>query len=403
MHKYHHESHMAKHIHVSSFLHNKYNNLLTADTLRLIALSMISLFVPIFLYKNLGYSILSIAYYELYAFVLAIFAHYYILLYISRLGVKKTLIISYFLNIFFYLSLGYSNFLVGEMGRIFFLLALGLIDVAASSFYWIAHHVYFLKATRAKDSGEKLGLLMGLPTFASIISPLLGATIITLFGFYGSFFISSVFIIIASFILLLAKNTTFEISIDLKKVLDFKAMRKNIIFMIQGAGTVATSFLWPVLLFFLSVKLISIGFLYLFSNSAYALVSYLGGKSLDKNGSTGIGKLGAFGQGMSLILRALSTTIFTITTFQTMGGIFNGLLHVALDGSFYKQAHNDVGNNVLNREVYMHLGRIVIISLFISFLFVFTVVESAVMSLLISGVLTFVLILIFEKKYSIFD
>jgi hypothetical protein len=384
-------------------LHNKYNNLVIADTLRLIALSMVSLFVPIFLYKNLGFTIFQISFYELFLFVGAIFCHYFILSNISKWGIKKTLIISYFLNILFYLILAISVLFITSLGRIPFLFILGLVDIVATVFYWTAHHVYFLRATRAENEGEKLGLLIGIPTLASIVSPLLGATVITIFGFYGSFLVSGLFVFTASMVLLTAENISIEINLNFEKIFDFKKMRKNIIFMIQGMGHVATGFLWPVLLFFLSVQLISIGFLYLFSNLAYALVSYLGGKSMDKNGSNKIGKFGAVGHGVSLILRALSTTIFAITTFQTMGGVFSGLLHVALDGSFYKQAHDDMANNIMNREMYMHFGRIILIVFFIFVLYSLTPVMSAILTLIISGLLTFVLVLFFEKKYSIFD
>lgn len=403
MDKYHHELHIAKHLHLSSFLHNKYNNLLIADTLRLIALSMISLFVPIFLYKNIGLSIYEIAFFELFLFIGAIFCHYFVLSNISKWGIKKTLILSYFLNVLFYLTLGLSAILVADLGKIPFLFFLGIIDIMASSFYWTAHHVYFLKATKAENGGEKLGLLMGIPTLASIVSPLLGAMVITVFGFYGSFLVSGLFVFAASIVLLLAENVVIEINLNFKHIFDFGKMRKNIIFIIQGMGHVATGLLWPILLFFLSIKLISIGFLYLVSNSAYALVSYLGGKSIDKNGSNGIGKFGAIGHGLSLVLRAFATSIFAITTFQTMGGVFGGLLHVALDGSFYKQAHDDMANNIMNREMYMHIGRILIVIIFILFLSILTVVESAVLSVIVTGVLTFVLVIFFEKKYSIFD
>ncbi|MBU4217013.1 hypothetical protein L6270_04260 [Candidatus Parcubacteria bacterium] len=403
MDKYHHELHIAKHLHLSSFLHNKYNNLVIADTLRLIALSMVSLFVPIFLYKNLGLTIHEIAFFELFLFIGAIFCHYFVLTNISRWGIKRSLIISYFLNVVFYLILGASVVLMADLGKILFLFILALIDIMASSFYWTAHHVYFLKATKAENGGEKLGLLMGVPTLASIVSPLLGATVITVFGFYGSFLVSALFVFAASMVLLTAENIVIDISLNFEKIFDFGKMRKNIIFIIQGMGHVATGFLWPILLFFLSVKLISIGFLYLVSNSAYALVSYLGGKRIDKNGSNGVGKLGAVGHGVSLVFRAFSTTIFAITTFQTMGGVFGGLLHVALDGSFYKQAHDDMANNIMNREMYMHIGRILGVLIFISFLSIIALVQAAVVTLIITGVLTFVLVLIFEKKYSIFD
>jgi len=138
MHKYTHKFNLASHIHLSRFLHNKYNELLVADTFRLVALSMISLFVPIFLLEK-GFSINEIIYMEVGILSSSIILHYFVLRVIPVWGVKKTLILSYILNIVLYLSMFYVDILIADFGRIFFLTLVAVFNVLPSVLYWSAH------------------------------------------------------------------------------------------------------------------------------------------------------------------------------------------------------------------------------------------------------------------------
>ena len=397
MDKYHHEMQIDKHLHLAKFLNNKYNDLLIADVLRLLALSMISLFVPIFLIEK-GFSILSVAFFELGMFSVMVPLHYYVLLWINKWGVKRTLIASYFINILFYILLFYNNYLITHIGRIGFLFAIGIVNVTAVGLYWTAHHIYFIKSINGREAGTKLAIISGIPTIIAIASPFLGSLLITNFNFETSFIVSAVFLFIASFVLFFSgKISSIEVDLDMEKILDRKNMKKNIIFTIQGIGYASTGLVWPLLLFFLSVKLISMGVLYLFSNLAYATIGYFSGKRSDENGSQKLVKIGAAGHGLSMILRAFATTIITLTTFQTMGGVFGGLLLVSLNAGFFRWSKEDVANRIMNRELYMHIGRFFSILILAILLLNFTIIQSLISVLVISGIITFFLSLFVSK------
>ena len=402
MDKYHRELHISKHINLSRFLHNKYNDLIISDSIRLVALAMVSLYVPIYLIQK-NFSYLEVTLYEFLLFTGSIFFHYIVLKKIKTIGVRKILIISYFLNIFLYLILFYLDFLVAKIGGSNYLVVIGFINIMATVFYWTSHHIYFLKATKAENEGEKLGLLQGIPTVFAISAPLIGGVIITDYGFSGVFLISVMLLIVASLFLFFSENIEYEENCEIKEILDFSHMKKNIIFFVQGIGHASVAFVWPILLFVLSLELISMGFLFLFSDIAYALVCYFGGKSVDKNGSRSVGRIGAVGHGSSMVFRAFSTTILTLTTFQAMGGLFGGLLHVALDSGFYKHSHNNISNSLMNRELYMHLGRLFVIFIFLSLLAVLSIKQALVYSLVAAGLLTFSLVLLLNDKESIFE
>lgn len=396
MHKYHFELHLNK------FLRNKYNDLLIADTFRMVALSLAALYIPIFLLEN-GFSILEICYYELALFVFSIIAHYLTLGYLPKWGVKKTMIVSYLLTIVFYITLYFSNALISDFGKYGFLLFVTIFNVVPTALYWSAHHVFFLESSESGKEGKQLGILVGIPTVLCIASPFIGSVLITNFDFYGVFVISIILIIFASWILTFSPDIKTDSHLELEKIIDKKFVRKNIIFTLQGVGYSATAFIWPVLLSLMSIKLISLGFLYLFSNIVNAVTTFLGGKNSDTQGSRHIGRIGATGHGLSLIFRALSTTIFTMTAFQTMGGFFSGLLDVALDSSFFKRSHNDIANSIMNREFYMYLGRIILVLSLIICLNLFTQVQAFVITLVIAGVATFALNIVIKSDKSIMN
>jgi len=397
MHKYHHDLHIDKHIHLTKFLSNKYNDLLIADVFRLLSLSMISIFLPIYL-LGIGFSISAVTLMEISLFVLSIFAHYLVMARISDWGVKKSLVVSYLLNVVFYITLYYSEVFIGDFGKISFILLIIFLNLTATCLYWSAHHLYFISSTKSKNQGGKLGLLVGIPTFVGIIGPFLGSVIIDKFNFKEAFFVSGLFMLIASVVLFFSNDIKVKIKLDIKKILDFEHSVKNTVYVMQGISYAATGFVWPVLLFFLGIKLISMGLLYLLSNTAYAVVSYLGGKSADRNGNMKIGRIGAVGHGSSLILRALSSTIALLTTFQTMGGVFGGLMQVALNTGFYKHSHKDMGNSIMNREAYMHVGRLLTVLMFLVALFFTEKPETALIFVLIlAGISVFSLTLLIRK------
>lgn len=402
MEKYYGYHHIHKHLYLSRFLRDKFFDLLIADTFRLVALSMVSLFIPIFLLK-IGYGLMEVMLAELCFFVGSILFHYLVLLRLSKWGVKKTLVVSYFLNIMLYLVLYYAELLISDFGRIGVLALVAIFNILSSSFYWSAHHVYFLKSTSNEHQGERLGLLLGIPAIAGIISPFLGSILITSFGFKGAFLVSIVLMFIASIALFFSEDIKVDITMKFRRIFNFSDMNKNAIFFIQGFGYCAVGFVWPILLFALSVQLISMGFLYLFSNTFYAIVSYLGGKKTDNGEAEKLGRIGAIGHGWSMIFRAVSETVLAMTTFQALGGLFGGLIHIIIDASFFKHTDQDYGSAIMNREFYMHLGRIFAILLLIILFLYLPIKQSLIISLIISGLVTFILSVIvrgdeFRKK-----
>lgn len=387
------------HFHISSFIHNSYNELVAANTLRMFAISMISLFVPIFLLKS-GFELSHIIILEIFMLLGSVYLHFLSLDILKWIGVKKTMILSYASTILFYIILYNTENIVNAIGNIPYFMLVGTTNVMFTTFYWMSYHFYFLKATKeSKHPGKRLGILVSVPVMLSIISPFVGSALITNYSFKITFLISIILLIIGSIVLLFSNDIKLDkYNIDKNKIIDIHNMKKNMCYAIEGVNHVGTGFTWPVLLFFSSIQLMSMGVLYLISNTLYAIVSYKTGKSTDKKKSSTYVEIGSLGHGASLIFRALSKTILSMTTFQSIGGLFGGVWTVAIHSIFYKHSKKDMCNSVMNREIYLHIGRIFGFIFLMYAIFISNILTGLISTMILAGVSTFMLVFFVEKE-----
>ena len=369
-------------------IHNRYYDLVIADTLRSAALSMVTLFVPLFLLEK-GYVIAIIAIYYLCFYILSIIAHYVLLKVINRIGIKKSLVISYTAKIIFCVVLYNYEKLTGVFGDNFYFLFLLISSVVAVVFYWTAHHIYFFSSSHAKNEGAKLGLLYAIPSILAIFTPFLGGFLITVFGFKLTFIISIILLILASFVLFLSKSIKAQVNIQTDKIFDFSCDNKNWIYFVEGIDFFVAGIIWPVYMFFMSISFLSIGFIYIFANAANAASCYISGKISDKIGTRTLGRAGVITHAISLVLRAFSEKVFSMSIILTLGGLSSAAMQVSLESAFYKHSHKNIGSAIMNRELYMHLGRIFMVLFFLFCLLVWSIYVSLVITMLLAAFIVF--------------
>jgi MFS family permease len=393
--------HINHHLNLRHWLHDKYNDLVVADTLRSVALSMVALFVPIYLIEQ-GFSLFSIAILVLIIQIGNTFLFSFITYAMKQLGIKRILILSYVIYTFLYIAL----YNAPELSILFFpagyLLIIAVLSIVSESTYWAAHHSYMLSTTRAKESGKKTGTLMALPIFFSIIGPLLGALIITNFNYRLIFLINILILLIASGTLFFSDNIRVkQARFKLKAVIDKRHMTKNLIYIFQGMGFAGAGLTWPLFLFFSKIKIITIGFLFFLSNLAHGAVCYFAGKECDKRGNRKFVQIGTIGHGLTLVLRTLTVTFPLISFWQTLGSLFAALHFVPLESGYYRVSHHDQANKTVNREVYLNLGRTIFILFFLGFLYKFSDLIALQFAVILSGLAIMIISFLARKKSKI--
>jgi len=154
------------------------------------------------------------------------------------------------------------------------------------------------------------------------------------------------------------EEETKRILSSLKKIIDKRNMKKNAVFFLEGFMYLATGFLWPLFIFLSSITIMTIGIFYLLSNLLHSLFTILGGRWSDKYGNHTMAKIGCVTWGGSIVLRALQKTSLAMSAMQGLGGVTGAVFTVSLHGLFYRVSHKDPQDSMLNRELYMHIGRI---------------------------------------------
>lgn len=385
---------------IHHFLHNKYNDFLLSHTIRSFAVSLISLFIPVFLLKQ-GVAILPVVLFEIVLFAMSFITHVPSIIFLKKIGIKSTLVISYVLSVGFYFYLYQMSSIVEAIGLWPYLLLLGLLNSVFASLFWMSYHLLFVKSTeKSKDQGKKIGLMQAIPTIVSIASPLVGGFLITFAGFNVTFLVSAGLFLIALIPLFFSPDTRITENINYKKIYKGISKDMNLIFFFEGTTFTGTAFLWPVLLFLFNIAISTMGVLYFISKIFYAALSYISGKKADRGNTKKLLMTGSSALGFSLIARSFSKVLALIlsasplpfiTVFQSLGGIAGPLLTIPIHSKFYKSMGENPIDVIVNRELYMTLGRLFILGLLVIFLFVVSVEQAFIIILIFSGMTSFAL------------
>lgn len=144
-------------------------------TLKTLSLSMISVFVPIYLY-DLGVSLYGIAVYFFFYFLMRMPLNIVTGFLVSRYGPKHVLSYGYVV------TLVYLGMLLTLPQYNWELWSLALTAAISNSFFFVAYHVDFSKIKETHKAGEELSHMYLLVRVAGAIGPLFGGLLATVFG-----------------------------------------------------------------------------------------------------------------------------------------------------------------------------------------------------------------------------
>ena len=129
----------------------------------------------------------------------------------------------------------------------------------------------------------------------------------------------------------------------------------------------------------------SIGIVYFITAFVHAVVLYFSGRATDKGYAKKFVCIGMLLFGLTVIGRALTTDLSGAIIFQSIGAFTAALWVAPLDATFFKIAQKHTSTLILNRELYLTIGRVSSCSILI--LFMYFVPDPLVSMLILSGVL----------------
>ncbi len=325
-------------------------------TLRFFALSLVVLFIPLYLYQELGYTLNeTLSFFIFYPVIFACMSPL-AAKFASRFGVKHSVLFSMPFYIVFLILLHLLPKIKTP------LMVLGLLVGFSLAFYWMGMHLVFHHASTRETRGATFGKRSAYKILATTLGPLLGGFLISQYGFGVVFILSSVLLFFSALILLLSEDNKVRYDFSLRRIVNKDHWKNSLFFISRGTEIVALDLVWPLLVFFILGGYVSLGAVGSLLAATSAIVVFLVGKFSDHVEKRKILRYITGFESLSWVLRSLvqtTTHVFGVTIFAA---ITSGIRASPMGAMEYDKADDDVVGYFVSREVFISLGRILMVA-----------------------------------------
>lgn len=244
--------------------------------------------------------------------------------------------------------------------------------------YWVPYHLFFIEKNSDKNGhyGKKLGIASFLSRAGDALGPLLGGFILLYFGFKALFLLSSALILVSSLpIFFEVKDVRHHIDNPIKIISKYLLNKKYSLVSTSFLGVtmifVVYALFWPIILLISLQDFSKIGILTFFSLLVSASLALLVGRFIDKKSGNKIHAIGVVFASIFHLIRvfvSIPLHIYTLDMFSRANSAFFELPFVS---KTYEIAHGgDAADFVIYREISLHIFRIFVIFLvMVMFLF----------------------------------
>jgi MFS family permease len=325
--------------------------------LRNFTVSLLSLFVPIYLHIELGYTLHeTFLFFIFYALVLAITTPL-AAKFASRFGVKHTVLLS------IPLYLGYVSLLYLLSVYSFSLIFVSSLLGMSIAFYWTGMHLIFFHASHKSHRGEEIGKRTGSSVIAAMFGPLLGGFLIKFVGFWSVFALGALVLMLSAFILFFSKEEYAKYHFSIRSIVDRDHWKNSLFFMSRGSRVMANSVIWPLFIFVILDDYVSLGIVGFILSGVGALLIIFVGKYSDHVSKSKILHVITFFESLSWFLRAMVQTVTHVFGATIFGALTFGVREAPMSALEYDKARKrNPSSYFVTREIFICLGRILLLT-----------------------------------------
>ena len=325
--------------------------------IRNFAISLIAIFVPVYLY-TLGYTLQQIVFYYAIVYTGAFFLAPLGGKFSARFGFEHCMLYSVPMLIFYYLIL----YIIPSCSFCFFISAIMLAFY--KSIFWPAYHANFAHYGNHERRGREISTLNSLVFLATIAGPILGGIILTVFGFKVLFVIVCL-ILFTSIIPLFTtlenfKPDKFEYPEAFKRLFNPKFRKTRIAFMASGEDIIVSA-CWPIFVFVTLANYTDLGFITSGAMVASFLFVLLIGKWTDKKDKRKMIKTSSIILFLTWLIKSSISTSWGLLFINSISGISKASIGIPMTTIIYN-AGCKRGNLkcVIFREMSGNMGRALI-------------------------------------------
>lgn len=334
---------MDGHQHFFNFLRNReLNELYISIAIRNFAISMINIFIPIYLLK-LGYSLAAVLifialnklFHSLFTLPAAKIS--------AKYGFKHSMLYSVPLLIIFYLllyTLETYNWPLYAL-TVFFGLNNGL--------FWMGYHNDFCKFSNKENRGSEVSFAKIITITFQMIGPIIGGIILAIIGFKALFAAVCVLLIASTIPLFFSDDPHDKYQFSIKGFFKIANVKDTISFMAFGIESQFGAILWPIIIYlFIVDKYITIGLISSLSFLFSILFILTIGKILDGN-KRKVLRIGAILNFLIWIIKFFIKTVFHVFIIDSIYGISASSTNVSFNAISYDKANK---SNILKYNLF---------------------------------------------------
>jgi len=325
-----------------------------------LALAMVMIFEPIYLYK-IDYSLQEIMLFYLIA--------YSVYFFIMPLGGKFARRKGYELGIFFgtvFFSLFYIGlFFIEQYPLLFYFVP--IILAIQKTFYWPAYHADFARFSDGEEEGRQISSLTTAVSLVYIIGPALAGFIIVQWGFGALFFIATI-IFLASNIPTLITKEKFK-SKDFSYVGAFKYLvnkenRKTFLAYLGFGEELIVLVVWPVFISIIIADAFDLGLVITLATLVTSVITLYIGKITDSRNRRSILALGSSFYSLSWFARIFIVNQTGVFFVDTLSRLAKNVVAVPLTAITYDRAKSrTVMGTIVFFEMSLVVGKLLAILL----------------------------------------
>ena len=342
-------------LHMKHMLNRELDELYVSMAIRAFALSVVGIFVPIYLLQ-IGLSVYSVILYYLVYVVTRFFFAAPAARLAARHGLKKMMFLSNALMAVYFVALRFANDVGIDVNY------LAVLAGVAVTLFWTSYHIDFVKFSKKKYTGEELSMSNMLVSVSSFLGPFIGGASILIFGFNPVLIVAVILLVLSMLPLFFSKDTHDPYTFSMKNVIAGRPGREYAGHI--GFGIEAFAGIFWVLIIFLTItdNLASLGFVASISLAFSLILSYISGKYSSKNPFRVL-KIGAIALTLIWSIRLLVKDFFQLLVSDSLYGSSRPATDISYDTVTYQKARKKTAEYIVFREMMIPLGGIIIMSL----------------------------------------
>lgn len=361
--------------------------LFIATTMVNLALAMVQIFEPIYLY-SIGYDLQDIMFFYLITYLLYIF--------IIPLGGKFARLKGYELGIFIgsvlFIAYYVGLFFVASIPWLFYVVP--VIIALQKSFYWPAYHADFASFTDDQEEGKQISSLTVASSLVFILGPAIAGFIIMQWG-YGALFTFASLLFLTSNIPTLITKEKFEPHDfsykDSYKRLFNKKNRKEFLAYTGFGEELIVLVVWPVYISLIITDILDLGLVVALATLITTAITLYIGKLSDITDKRKILGIGSAFYSLAWFIRLFINNTFGVFFVDTMSRLGKNTIAVPLTAITYEKAQDsgmDKRKRVMDRILFFEMGLVIgkLVAILVIYLALFFVSDQ-----LIAFKLTFII------------